>query len=77
MIDLYALTMATQSDKRMPFLNRALQSEGSIRLSASQMLLFLRILPLLVGDKIPEENEYWLCFLVLRKVVDIVLSPVF
>lgn len=42
----------TESDKPMPFLNRALQSEGSIRLSASQMLLFLRILPLLVGDKI-------------------------
>lgn len=46
----------TESDKNMPFLNQALQSESSIRLSASQMLLFLRILLFLVGDKLPEEN---------------------
>lgn len=66
----------TETDKPVPILSRALQSENSIRQSASQMLLFVRILPFLVGDKIPEENEYWLCFLVLRKIIDLVLSPV-
>ena len=25
---------------------------------------------------IPEDNKYWICFLLLRKILDIVLSPV-
>ena len=41
------------------------------------MLLLLRTLPFLVADKVPEDSEHWLCFLLLRKIVDIVLSPVF
>ena len=40
--------------------------------SASQMLLLLRILPLIIG---PEDDRNWSCFLVLLKIVDIVLCP--
>ena len=64
----------TETDKPVPILSRALQANNSIRASASQMLQLIRILPFLAGDKIPEDNE--LCFLILRKIVDIVLSPV-
>ena len=66
----------TETDKPVPILSRALQADNSIRASASQMLQLVRILPFLVGDKIPEDNEHWMCFLVLRKIIDIVLSPV-
>ena len=57
-------------------MSRALQSDNSIRASASQMLQLVRILPFLLGDMIPEDNKYWICFLLLRKILDIVLSPV-
>jgi len=41
------------------------------------MSLLLRTLPFVVGDKVPEDDEHWLCFLLLRKIVGVVLSPVF
>ena len=67
----------SETDKPVPILTRALQPDGSIRSSASQMLLLVRTLPFLVGDKVPEDNAHWLSFLLLRKIVDIVVSPVF
>lgn len=67
----------SETDKPVPVLACALRSDSSVRSSASQMSLLLRTLPFLVGDKIPEDNEHWLCFLLLRKIVGIVLSPVF
>ena len=66
----------SETDKPVPILARALRSDNPIRLSASQMLLLLQALPFLVGDKVPEDNEHWLCFLLLRKIVGVVLSPV-
>ena len=66
----------SESDKPVPIFSRSLQSENSIRASASQMLQLVRILPFIVGDKITEENEHWLCFLLLRRIIDIVLCPV-
>lgn len=66
----------SESNKPIPILSRVLHSENSIRASASQMSQLLRVLPFLVGDKIPENNEYWLCFLILRRIIDIVLCPV-
>ena len=66
----------SESEKPVPIFSRSLQSENSIRASASQMLQLVRILPFIVGDKIPEENEHWLCFLLLRRIIDIVLCPV-
>ena len=59
----------SETDKPVPSLSRALRSDNSIRSSASQMLLLLRTLPFLVGDRIPENNEHWFCFLLLRKLL--------
>ena len=67
----------SETDKPVPILARTLRSDNPIRSSASQMLLLLQALPFLVGDKVPEDNEHWLCFLLLRKIVGVVLSPVF
>lgn len=54
----------SETDKPVPILARALRSDNPIRSSASQMLL-LQALPFLVGDKVPEDNEHRLCFLLL------------
>ena len=62
-------------DKPVPILSRHLQPENSLRSSASQMLTLLRVLPFLIGDKVPEESQHWISFSLLRKIVDIVLSP--
>lgn len=66
----------SENDKPVPILSQALNPDKSIRSSASQMLLLVKILPFLVGDKIPEEEEHWACFILLRKIIDIVLCPV-
>ena len=39
------------------------------------MLVLIRILPFLVGGKIPENEDHWLCFILLKKILDIVLCP--
>ena len=30
----------------------------------------------MIGDKVPEKSEHWMCFILLRKILDIVLCPV-
>ena len=42
---------------------------------ASQMWLLGRILPILIGDLVLEDNEYWILFLKLMDTVDILFSP--
>ena len=43
--------------------------------SAAQMWLFARILPILLGDYIPEDDERWENFLRMMDIVDRLLSP--
>ncbi len=66
----------TEYDKPIPVLSRVLNGNGSLRSNASQMLLLVRILPFIIGPVMPEEDEHWKCFLLLRQIVDIVLCPV-
>ena len=47
-----------------------------LKLNASRMWCFLRLLPLFVGDKVPEEEPVWCLLLMLKEIVDIILSPV-
>lgn len=39
------------------------------------MLLLCRILPFIIGPKIPEDDMHWKCFLLLRQIIDIALCP--
>ncbi len=39
------------------------------------MWLLGRILPLVIGDLVPEDNEKWLNFLLLMEIVDRLFSP--
>lgn len=65
----------SECDKPIPITSSHFKTDRPLRSSSSQMLLLLHILPFLIGDKIPEGNDYWKCFLLLRKIVDIVLCP--
>ena len=67
----------SESSKPIPILSQTLKSSGkSLRLSASEMLLLTYLLPFIIGEKIPTGDHYWNCFLCLRKILDLVLSPV-
>ena len=66
----------TEADKPIPILNQTLQNpHKSLRSTSSQMLLLTRILPFLIGNGIDDGDKHWHCFLLLRKILDIVLSP--
>ena len=39
------------------------------------MWCLARFLPLIIGDKVPEEDEYWMHFLKLLDIVDYVFAP--
>ena len=51
-------------------------NDKKFHLSAAQTLLLCRIIPLLIGDCVPEEDKHWRCFLLLLKICDIVFSPI-
>lgn len=46
----------------------AICDTSHIRQSASQMMSLTRYLPLIVGDKIPFEDDHWISFLLLLKI---------
>ena len=66
----------TEKDKPLPLLNTILKSNKKICASASQILLLVRIMPFLIADKIPEDEDHWACFQLLKSICDIVFSPV-
>lgn len=43
--------------------------------SAAQMWLLGRLLPMMVGDKVPTDDEHWTNFLDLLKITDLLLAP--
>ena len=66
----------TESDKPSPITRRTYATDFKLRLTAAQSLLLIRILPLLIAERIPENDERWQCFLLLCKIVDILACPV-
>lgn len=64
----------TETNRPTPI---SLRSSGiKLHLTAAQSFLLIRILPLLVAEKIPEDDRMWQCFLLLRKFIDILACPV-
>lgn len=41
---------------------------------AREMQCFVHFFPLMYGDRIPEDNEFWLFFLDLLEIIDVLLS---
>ena len=66
----------SEKDKPLPIYSTALKPDKMLRSSASQMLLLVQILPLLIADKIPENEDHWGCFILLRQIFDLMLAPI-
>ena len=64
-------------DKHSIITRAIIQSDDKkFHLSSSQTLLLCRILPLIIGDCVPEDDYTWKCFILLQKIIDIVASPI-
>lgn len=46
-----------------------------LRMSASEMLCFVRYFGLIIGDRVPDDNECWKLYKYLRQILDILTSP--
>ena len=46
-----------------------------VYLSASRMWCLARLLPLMIGNSVPEDDRNWKLFLALLTIVDYVFSP--
>lgn len=67
----------SERDRPVPILSRTLQAfDRPLRATASQTLLLIRIMPFILANKLPEDEEHWLCFLHLRKIIDNILCPI-
>nr|XP_054591281.1 uncharacterized protein LOC129155120 isoform X1 [Nothobranchius furzeri]XP_054591300.1 uncharacterized protein LOC129155133 isoform X1 [Nothobranchius furzeri]XP_054591301.1 uncharacterized protein LOC129155133 isoform X1 [Nothobranchius furzeri]XP_054591321.1 uncharacterized protein LOC129155141 isoform X1 [Nothobranchius furzeri]XP_054591322.1 uncharacterized protein LOC129155141 isoform X1 [Nothobranchius furzeri]XP_054591360.1 uncharacterized protein LOC129155163 isoform X1 [Nothobranch len=49
--------------------------DTGLRQSASQTWCLLRLLPLMIGDLIPEDNKYWELLLLLLSCMEFIFSP--
>lgn len=47
-----------------------------LHIPASQMWLLSRLLPVMIGHKIPESDSHWLNYLLLLRITDYLFSPV-
>ena len=47
----------------------------NIKYSADEMLYTTRYLGVIIGNKIPAGDEHWNIYILLRKIVDILMSP--
>ncbi|GFX76771.1 uncharacterized protein LOC106175700 [Trichonephila clavipes] len=50
--------------------------DGSNGQSASQMCVLMRILPLLIGDNVPYNNDFWNLYLLMLTIIDTLMAPV-
>lgn len=48
---------------------------STLKMSASEMLNFVKFFGIIMGDKIPETDEHWAIYKNLRQILDILLSP--
>lgn len=56
--------------------SRVCTGELKVKQSASQMMALVREFALLIGDKIPENDDHWSLFLTLIRICSISISPV-
>ena len=63
------------SNKPPPLLINTVKNKVNCKMSASEMLCFVRYFGLIVGDLIPENDKHWELYKYLRQIIDIVTSP--
>ncbi|XP_064474056.1 uncharacterized protein LOC135388428 [Ornithodoros turicata] len=70
----YGYGMCDSKNKPEKLSQEFLKGKGSMKGSASQILCFFRHFTLYVGDSIPSGNSAWELYLLLREIVDLVMS---
>lgn len=55
--------------------NKPSQIGPEIKLTMCKMWVFFRLLPLFIGQYVPEDDQTWSVYLMLRNIVDYLLSP--
>lgn len=60
---------------KFPLLSDDCCKRDKLKMSGSEMLLFVKMFGVLIGDMVPRDDEYWKLFLKLRELLDVVLSP--
>uniref|UniRef100_A0ABD2WU06 Uncharacterized protein n=1 Tax=Trichogramma kaykai TaxID=54128 RepID=A0ABD2WU06_9HYME len=53
-----------------------INANGKLKMSGAEALFFVRYFNIMVGSKIPEDNETWKLYLKLREIVCIITAPV-
>lgn len=56
--------------------NLCRHAQSKLRQSASQMMTLCLELPLILGDKVPEDDNHWTLFLILIRICSIALAPI-
>lgn len=79
-IEFFELGYMESKDRPSPISDATIRvhmglSKNSLKQAAAQLWLFGRILPLMIGDKIPEEDDYWANFLRMMEIVDRLFCP--
>lgn len=46
----------------------------TLKISATQVLCFVKYFGLLIGDLVPENDSFWLLYKILRQILDIILA---
>eukprot|EP00102_Acyrthosiphon_pisum_P023948 XP_016661158.1 PREDICTED: uncharacterized protein LOC107884143 [Acyrthosiphon pisum] len=60
-------------NKPQPITNDFLKQK-KLKMSASEMLCFSRHLGVMIGDLVPNNSEIWQLYILLKKIIDIVIS---
>lgn len=47
----------------------------NVKMSAAEMLTFVRYAPLIFGDLVPEDSKSWQLFLLMREIVFLIIAP--
>ena len=55
-------------------MDKVRKGNKQLKQKAMQMYCLLRLLPIMVGEQVPEEDPYWKFYLELREIVDVLFS---
>ena len=65
----------TESNTPPTITYNRMKSKLSLKMSASEMLCFTKYLGLIIGDKVPRDDEHWVLYKLLATIVNILMSP--
>ena len=74
---IYEQLLSLEINRRTEASNRpsVQRTADKIQQTASQTWCLIRFLPQMIGNNVPEDHEGWQLFILLRSIMDLVLSP--